>query len=113
MDRYVPNEEIGLYFAASDLVIQPYISVSGSGISQIAYGFDRPVIATNVGSLTEVVEDGINGRTVEAGNAQALAAAILDSLKPSTLKRYSQNAIETKNKFSWEKMAKIVVGDRE
>jgi glycosyltransferase involved in cell wall biosynthesis len=113
IDRYVPNEEIGLYFAASDLVIQPYISVSGSGISQIAYGFDRPVIATNVGSLTEVVEDGINGRTVEAGNAQALADAILDSLEPEILQRFSLNATETKKKFSWIKMAEIVSGGQQ
>ena len=50
VDEYVPNEEIGIYFAASDLVVQPYISASGSGICQLPYGFDRPVIATNVGS---------------------------------------------------------------
>jgi glycosyltransferase involved in cell wall biosynthesis len=111
IDRYVPNEEIGLYFAVSDLVIQPYISVSGSGISQIAYGCDRPVIATNVGSLTEVVEDGINGRTVEAGNAQALAEAILDSLEPETLSKFTENAVKTKKKFSWERMTRIVTGE--
>ena len=58
VNEYVPNEEIGIYFAASALVVHPYISASGSGICHIAYGFDRPVIATNVGSLPEVVSFG-------------------------------------------------------
>lgn len=111
VDEYVPNESIGIYFAAADLVVQPYISVSGSGISQIAYGFDRPVIATNIGSLTEVVQDGVNGRIVEAGNAQALADAIMESLEPEILNKFTENAAKTKNRFSWKKMAEIVSGE--
>jgi glycosyltransferase involved in cell wall biosynthesis len=108
IDEYISNEEIGLYFAAADLVIQPYISVSGSGICQIAFGFDRPVIATNVGCLPEVIENGVNGRIVEPGDATGLARAILESLEPLTLSRFSQNAVKTKEKFSWKKMADIV-----
>lgn len=108
-DKYVPNEKIGLYFCASDLVVQPYLSASGSGISQIAYGFDRPVIATNVGSLPEVIQDGENGRIVPAGNAHALALAIVESLQPQDLARLSAGASQTKKRFSWEKMGKIVI----
>lgn len=111
IDEYIPNEEIGIYFAAADLVIQPYVSVSGSGICQIAYGFDRPVIATNVGCLPEVIEHGVNGRIVEPGDASGLARAILESLEPLTLSRYSQNALKTKEKFSWGKMADTVAGE--
>ncbi|GBD97973.1 MAG TPA: glycosyltransferase [Nitrospirae bacterium] len=111
VDEYVPNEEIGIYFAAADLVVQPYISASGSGISQIAYGFDRPVIATDVGSLPEVVEDGVNGRIVKPGDAGGLAEAILESLDPHTLSMFSLNAAKTKEKFSWRRMAEIVCGE--
>ena len=110
VDEYVPNEEIGIYFAASDLVVQPYISASGSGICQIAYGFDRPVIATNVGSLSEVVCDGVNGRLVELGNPRSLAQAILESLEPDTLSNFNMNAKNTKEAFSWERVAKIIIG---
>jgi glycosyltransferase involved in cell wall biosynthesis len=110
VDKYVPNEDIGKYFAAADLVVQPYLSASGSGISQIAYGFDRPVIATDVGSLPDVVEDGVNGRIVRPGDAEGLAQAILASLDPATLEKFMQNASETKDKFSWKRMADIITG---
>jgi glycosyltransferase involved in cell wall biosynthesis len=112
VDEYVPNEEIGIYFAASDLVVQPYISASGSGICQIAYGFDRPVIATNVGSLSEVVRDGVNGRLVEPGNPRSLAQAILESLEPDTLSKFEMDAKKTKEEFSWERVAKIIIGQK-
>jgi len=111
VDEYVPNEEIGIYFAASDLVVQPYISASGSGICQIAYGFDRPVVATNVGSLPEVVSDGVNGRLVEPCNPRSLALAIMESLEPAILSRFTMNANKTKEEFSWERMAAIVMGE--
>jgi len=112
VDAYVPNEEIGIYFAASDLVVQPYISASGSGICQIAYGFDRPVVATNVGSLIEVVNDGVNGRLVEPSNPRGLAQAILESLEPVTLSKFEINANKTKKEFSWKRMANIVLHSR-
>lgn len=111
VDEYVPNEEIGIYFAASDLVVQPYISASGSGICQIAYGFDRPVIATSVGSLPEVVRDGVNGRLVGPSDPRSLALAIVKSLEPNTLDRLTMNAKEIKQEFSWERMAEIIVGE--
>ena len=110
VDEYVPNESIGFYFSASDLVVQPYRSASGSGVAQLAYGFDRPVIATNVGSLSEVVKDGINGRIVEPGDAKALAHAIIESLECATLRKFSRNAVDTKKEYSWDRLAKIVAG---
>ena len=109
IDEYVPNEAIGIYFAASDLVVQPYHSASGSGICQMAYGFNRPVIATHVGSLPDVVQDGINGRIVKPRDHQGLAKAILESLEKDTLDKLTRNAEKTKERFSWERMADIVI----
>jgi glycosyltransferase involved in cell wall biosynthesis len=91
-------------------VVQPYLSASGSGITQIAYGFDRPVIATDVGSLPEVIEDGVNGRIVAPNDVKGLAQAILESLAPDTLERITRNAGDTKKKFSWAKLAALIAG---
>jgi glycosyltransferase involved in cell wall biosynthesis len=110
IDKYVPNEGLGFYFKAADLVVQPYLSVSGSGVCQLAYGFGRPVIATDVGNLSEVIEDRINGRIIPPGDPQALAEAIAESLQPDVLELYTANAKKVTDKFSWEVFVDIVVG---
>lgn len=74
--RYIPNEEISTYFAASDAVALPYLEVYQSAVLQLAYAFGRPVITTNVGGMPDVVEDGQTGYLVPPGDSEALASAI-------------------------------------
>lgn len=76
IDGYTPDNEVEKYFAASNLVVLPYESATQSGIVQIAYGFEKPVIVTNVGGLPDVVEDGKTGYVVEPKNPKAIAEAI-------------------------------------
>jgi len=110
-DEYIPNENIDLFFAAADLVVQPYRSASGSGVCQLAYGMGVPVIATRVGSLSEVIDDFKNGRIVEPENSLILASAVLESLVSDALKKYKKNAALTAEKFSWNTyIKKILVG---
>jgi glycosyltransferase involved in cell wall biosynthesis len=109
IDKYVPNEELSKYFEAADLVVQPYLSVSGSGVCQLAYGFGRPVIATNVGSLSEVIEDRVNGRIVPPQDPKALAEAIVETLQPDTLKSYTINSARTRDEFSWKAFIDLIV----
>jgi len=108
VDKYVPNEEVGLYFSAADLVVQPYRSVTGSGICQLAYGLDRPVVASDLGSLSEVIKDGLNGRLVQPGDIEGLAHAVTESLAPDTLRNLTKRAAQTKNRFSWERLVAII-----
>ncbi|MBD3348003.1 MAG: glycosyltransferase [Candidatus Eisenbacteria bacterium] len=75
--RHVPDEDVGRYFSAADVVVLPYVSATQSGITQIAYAFGVPVISTNVGGLPEVVEDGVTGYIVEPEDEGALADAIV------------------------------------
>ncbi len=77
INRYVPNEELPPIFAAADVVVLPYISATQSGVAQLAFGFGKPVITTNVGGLPEVVQDGVNGLIVPPQDATALARAIV------------------------------------
>ena len=107
-DRYVSNEEMSIFFHGADLVVQPYRSASGSGICQIAYGLDRPVVATNVGCLPEIISDKVNGRLVRPNDPRALARAIAESLDGETLTKLTAHARETKEKFSWQKLSALV-----
>ena len=107
-DKYVPNEEVPNFFSAADLVVQPYKSVTGSGVSQLAYGFGIPVIATNLGTLSEIIIDGVNGRLVPSENPVALASAVTESLDPETLACLQTNAKQVKNEYSWQKLSGII-----
>ncbi|MBN2092105.1 glycosyltransferase, partial [candidate division KSB1 bacterium] len=78
---YIPNEDVGLYYAAADVVVLPYISATQSGIIQIAYNYNKPVITTNVGGLPEVIEEGRTGFVVPAQDTRALANAIIRFFK--------------------------------
>jgi glycosyltransferase involved in cell wall biosynthesis len=73
---YVPNEEVPRFFTAADVVVLPYLSATQSGIVQIAYRYDRPVVTTNVGGLPEFVTEGVTGYMVPPGDPAALAGAI-------------------------------------
>ena len=94
IDEFVPNEEVGLYYSAADLVVLPYNSATQSGILNIAYGFKKPVVVTNVGGLPELVEDGKTGFIVEPHNPLALAEGIKKYFSASNIEDFPRN-IET------------------
>jgi glycosyltransferase involved in cell wall biosynthesis len=78
---YVPMREVGTYFCAADLVLLPHVRGSVSGVLLAAYGYGRPVVATAVGGMPELVEEGRTGALVPPGSAEALADAITRSLE--------------------------------
>jgi len=108
VDKYMPNEEIGSYFSAADLVVQPYISATGSGVIQTAFGFNKPVIATKVGSLPEVIEDGKTGYLVRPQDPDDLAQAILRFFRDQKSEEFINNIKKGKHRFSWEIMADVI-----
>jgi glycosyltransferase involved in cell wall biosynthesis len=105
---YVPNEKVGEYFSAADVVILPYLSATQSGIAQIAYNFDKPVIATNVGGLAEVVIDGVSGLIVPPNDPLKLAAAIRKFYSENLESKLSAGAAREKKKYSWERMVEAI-----
>lgn len=102
---YVANEEVGLYFSAADLLTLPYKSATQSGIIQIAYNFHRPVIATDVGGLGEVIVHGRTGAIVPPEQPGALADAVVDFFAHDRFDDARAAVIEEKKKYSWEYMA--------
>lgn len=107
VDGYVPDEEVEKYFAACDLVVLPYSSATQSGIAQIAYGFEKPVVVTNVGGLPDVVDDGVTGYIVPPMNPEAIAEAIKKYFSDNDIP-WAENIAVKAEEFSWETMVKKI-----
>jgi glycosyltransferase involved in cell wall biosynthesis len=105
---YIPNEKVSEYFSAADVVVLPYHSATQSGITQIAYNFNKPVIVTNVGGLTETVIDGVSGLIVPPESPQALANAILRFYRENLETMYSEGVKKEKAKYSWENLVQAI-----
>ena len=102
VNEYIAKEEVQGYFTAADLVVQPYVSATGSGVIQIAFAFNKPVIATRVGSLPEVKENGKTGYIVPPKSTNDLAKAIIRFFKENKSKEFAMNIEKVKSKFSWD-----------
>lgn len=109
VDGYIPDSGIEKYFAASDLIVLPYESATQSGIVQIAYGFEKPVIATNVGGLPEVVANGKTGYIVEPKNPKALAEAVIRFFDENKSEEFTENVRKEAYRYSWDRMNEVVV----
>lgn len=107
-DGYIPDKEIEKFFAACDLVVCPYTDATQSGIVQIAYGFDKPVIATNVGGLPDVVIDGETGYLVEPKNHEALADAIVRFFVENNECVFTENVRKEAARYDWERMTEVI-----
>jgi glycosyltransferase involved in cell wall biosynthesis len=99
---YVPNDDVARWFSVADMLVLPYRSATNSGIVQIGYNFAVPSIVTNVGSLAEVVNDGVSGYVVDNASPDTLAGAVEAMYEGDTLQRMSAGVIEERKKFTWE-----------
>jgi glycosyltransferase involved in cell wall biosynthesis len=108
LNRYVPNEDIGLYFSAADVLVLPYLEASQSGVVQMSFGFDRPVIATRVGGLAETIEHNGTGLIVPPGDAPALAEAIVRYFREDLGPRFRQEIGQIKGRFAWEHLVRLI-----
>ena len=100
-DRFISDEEVKYYFSAADVLVQPYKSATQSGVTQIAYQFELPMIITSVGGLAEIVFDGKTGFVVEP-EASSIAHAVEKIYQNHHLQRMSKNMTTEKRRFSWD-----------
>lgn len=107
VDRYVPIEELGLYFDAADVIVLPYVDATQSGVIQLAYGFGKPVISTNVGGLAEVVRDGETGFLVKPRDANALAEGIVRFFNTHDVD-WAANVERVQEHFAWKYMVEAI-----
>jgi D-inositol-3-phosphate glycosyltransferase len=100
---FIPTETVRHYFAVADLVVQPYRTATQSGISQVAYHFEKPMLVTNVGGLAEIVPHGKAGYVVEP-NPLSIADALVDFYENNRQNAFTEGVIEQKKRFSWTAM---------
>jgi len=105
--RYLPLEEVGPLMELATVVVYPYLSSTQSGSIQVAYTFGKPVVATRVGGLPDVVEDGKSGFLVEPNSPDELSAAILKIINDPDLTKnmglFAKQLSETR--FAWGPIA--------
>jgi glycosyltransferase involved in cell wall biosynthesis len=101
-NEFVPTKDIKYYFSAADMVAQTYHTASQSGISQVAYNFECPMLVTNVGGLSEIIPHGKVGYVVEKDPKQ-IADAINDFYSNSKEEKYIENLKEEKKQYSWDR----------
>ena len=105
--EYIPHEEVRWYFGAADLVVQPYRSATQSGISQLAYHFEVPMVVTRVGGLPEIVTHGESGYVTDI-DPTAIADAIADFFQHQRQEAMHAAVRERKQLFSWNNMVKSI-----
>jgi glycosyltransferase involved in cell wall biosynthesis len=106
--QYIPDDQAALYFSATDLVVLPYLSATQSGVIQLAYGFNKPVLVTRVGGLSEVVSEGKTGYLVPPRNSEALAQAAIDFFRNCRGAQMERHILQEQPKYSWEKMVELI-----
>ena len=106
---FIPTSEVKYYFSACDVVILPYKDATQSGIVQIAMNFRKPIIATNVGGLGEVIHENKTGFIVDAKNPSQLAEAILRFYNENKEEEFTRNTDKELDKYSWGKFVDGII----
>ncbi len=100
---FIAEADVKNYFCASDMITQTYRTATQSGVTQIAYHFERPMLVTNVGGLAEIVPDNKVGY-VTSKNPSDIAGAIVDFYNNNKEQEFTKNTISEKKRFTWESL---------
>jgi len=101
--KFIPDNQVVDYFCAADIIVQPYKNATQSGVTQIAYHFEKPMLVTNVGGLAEIVPHNKVGY-VTSQNPQDIADAILDFFQQNKEAQFIKGVKQEKKKYSWDIM---------
>lgn len=102
-DDFIPNNQVSTYFCASDVVVQPYLNATQSGVTQIAYYYNKPMIVTNVGGLAELVPNNKVGFVCNVSE-QEIANAIYNFYTQQKEQEFTNAAEQEKQRFTWQNL---------
>ena len=104
---FIPEEEVKDYFCASDMITQTYRTATQSGVTQIAYHFERPMLVTNVGGLAEIVPHNKVGYVCDI-SIKDIADCIVEFYSEEKEEEFIKNTKEEKLRFTWSELVKGV-----
>ena len=108
-NKYIGDDEVTIYFSASDVCILPYKSATQSGITSIANHYDLPIIATNVGGLKETIHHLKTGLIVEQPEIQLIAQAVNTYFTANYKNEFSEEIKKEKAENSWENFCEKII----
>ena len=107
INQFVSNEEVAKYYQVADVVLLPYRSATQSGILNVAYGFEKPVVVTDVGGLAEFVDEGKTGFVVTPNSPDAIAEGVQKFIDARNKANFSAFIQERNRKNSFNQIAEV------
>ena len=108
VNKFIPNEDVEPYFKAADVVVLPYYSGTQSGILMMAYGFEVPVVATDVGGIAELIVENKTGIVVNNNEIENLFPAINHILDTKDVIPYAEEIRKYTHNLGYVNMGKIL-----
>jgi glycosyltransferase involved in cell wall biosynthesis len=108
--QFIDNSEVKYYLSASDFIIQPYKHATQSGVTPLAYHFEKPMLVTNVGGLANLVPHMKVGIVTEP-NADSIAAGIMKLYELGET-HFLKHLCEEKKKFSWAHLTAAIIENK-
>ncbi len=99
-DKFIPNDEVRDYFCASNLVAQTYRNATNSGVTMVGYFYEKPMLVTNVGGLSEIVPNEVCGYVVE-NNCALISEKVVDFFANNRENEFVKNVKIEKKKYEW------------
>ncbi len=106
--NFIENSNVNKYFSCADIVAQPYKTATQSGVTQIGYHFNKPMLVTNVTGLPEIITHNVAGYVTEP-DAKSIADALYDFFTNDNKDAFEKNIIHEKKKFLWSNMTAAIV----
>ena len=107
-NKFVPDPEVKFYFGIADIIVQPYKTATQSGVTQIAYHFEKAMLVTNVGGLAEIVPDRKVGFVVDV-NSTEIAKALNEFYDKNLEEQFHKHILAEKEKYAWSRMTENII----
>ena len=107
-DKFVADQDVKYYFGIADIIVQPYKTATQSGVTQIAYHFEKAMLVTNVGGLAEIVPHKKVGFVVEP-EPQEIAKALNEFYDENMEEKFHMHILKEKEKYDWSKMTQTII----